>query len=82
MCYGSRSHTPSLVTVKNVLQGLNNLPNVKVRDLQDFKYEMFEWINTQTYAWKDEIFNHALQHGMPHRLELQSRSNLHMKWKI
>ncbi|MCO5564115.1 hypothetical protein L7F22_017771 [Adiantum nelumboides] len=66
LCHGSLLCVPSFFTVKDVRGGLKKLATRKAGDLQGFKSEMLKWTREETHIWICDMFNLALQHGMPH----------------
>jgi len=65
-CIGSLPDKPSFFTVGDVNAGLGKLASNKAGDLQGMKVEMLKWMPKDAHAWISEMFNLALQHGMPH----------------
>ncbi|MCO5568058.1 hypothetical protein L7F22_021753 [Adiantum nelumboides] len=65
-CHGSLLCIPSFFTVEDVRGGLKKLATRKAGDLQGFKSEMLKWTKEETHSWIYDMFNLALQHGMPH----------------
>lgn len=64
--YGSLSCTASLFTTEDIYGGIKKLTTRKAGDLQGMKPEMLKWTGKETYGWICDMFNLALQHGMPH----------------
>ena len=64
-CLGSFPCMPSFFTIADIPGGLKKLATRKARDLQGLKPEMLEWTKEETHCWIRDMFNPALQHGMP-----------------
>ena len=68
---GSLPHMPSFFTIDDIYSGLKQFAICNAGDLQGIKATMLNWIGEETHGWICEIFNLALEHGMPHDLELE-----------
>ena len=65
-CYGSFPCTPSFFTIEDVCKGIKKLATRKASDLQGIKAEMLKWTSEDTRVWICDMFNLALQHGLPY----------------
>ncbi|MCO5601437.1 hypothetical protein L7F22_055559 [Adiantum nelumboides] len=66
LCHDSLLCIPSFFTVEDVRGGLKKMVTRKAGDFQSFKSEMLKWTKEETHSWICDMFNLALQHGMPH----------------
>ncbi|RYA84618.1 hypothetical protein DD594_25945, partial [Enterobacter cloacae complex sp. 4DZ1-17B1] len=53
-------------TIEDVCRALEKLATRKAGDLQGVKAEMIKWTSKKTRYWICDMFNLALQYGMPH----------------
>ena len=66
MWYNSLSHKPSLFTIEDICIGLKKLATHKMGSFQGLKAKRLKWRGGEAHVWISDMFNHALQHGMPH----------------
>ena len=56
---------PSFFTIADICGGLKKLGTRKAKDLQGLKPKILKWTKEETHCWIRDMFNLALQHGMP-----------------
>ena len=64
-CYGSLAHTCPFF-IEDICIGLKKLVSRKPSYLQCIKAEMLKWTGKESHVWISDMFNYALQHGMPY----------------
>ena len=55
----------TLFSREDIDLGLKKLTNRKVVDLQEMKAEMLKWAGDEAATWIRDIFNKAIETGMP-----------------
>ena len=61
-----QSTTPcTLFSHKDIELGLKKLTNRKAADLQETKAEMLKWDRDEAITWIQDLFNKAMEKGMP-----------------
>ena len=55
----------TLFSQEDIDLGLKKLTNRKVVDLQETKVEMLKWAGDKATTWIQDLFNKAMETGMP-----------------
>ena len=55
----------TLFSHEDIELGLKKLANRKAADLHETKAEMLKWAGDEAIAWTQDLFNRAMEKGMP-----------------